>query len=102
MSKWVVGLRVEGPRASVRFHVPTVALHVGLKSNGGMEQMSIGEAARMLGLNTSALRYYEDRGFLTPNRHGGRRMYGRDELRRLAFTQLLQRLGISLDAAAAV
>ena len=64
--------------------------------------MSIGDAARMLGLNTSALRYYEDRGFLKPHRHGGRRMYGMDDLRRLAFIQLMQRLGISLDAAAAV
>jgi DNA-binding transcriptional MerR regulator len=67
-----------------------------------MEQMSIGEAARMLGLNTSALRYYEARGFLKPHRYGGRRMYGMDDLRRLAFIQLMQRLGISLDAAAAV
>src|SRR5260370_356574 len=31
-----------------------------------MELMTIGEAAQMLALNTSALRYYEDRGLLTP------------------------------------
>ena len=36
--------------------------------------MTIGEAAQMLTLNTSALRYYEDRGLVTPDRRGGKRM----------------------------
>lgn len=67
-----------------------------------MELVTIGDAARMLGLNTSALRYYEDRGLVTPQRRSGRRMYRRDELRRLAFIQLMQCLGVRLDAAAAV
>lgn len=64
--------------------------------------MTIGEAAKTLGLNTSALRYYEDRGLVTPQRRGGKRMYAREQLRRLAFIQLMQRLGIRLDAASAV
>jgi DNA-binding transcriptional MerR regulator len=67
-----------------------------------MELVTIGEAAEMLALNTSALRYYEDRGLVTPERRGGKRMYSREQLRRLAFIQLLQRLGIRLDAASAV
>ena len=67
-----------------------------------MELVTIGEAAQMLALNTSALRYYEDRGLVTPERRGGKRMYRREHLRRLAFIQLMQRLGINLDAAAAV
>jgi DNA-binding transcriptional MerR regulator len=67
-----------------------------------MELVTIGEAAQMLALNTSALRYYEDRGLVTPERRGGKRMYSRKHLRRLAFIQLMQRLGIRLDAAAAV
>ena len=62
----------------------------------------IGDAAQMLGLNTSALRYYEDRGLVTPERRAGKRMYSREQLRRLAFIQLMQRLGIRLDAASAV
>jgi hypothetical protein len=33
-----------------------------------MELVTIGEAAQMLALNTSALRYYEDRGLVTPER----------------------------------
>ena len=67
-----------------------------------MELVTIGDAARMLGLNTSALRYYEDRGLVHPARCGGKRMYSRGQLRRLAFIQLMQRLGIHLDAASAV
>jgi DNA-binding transcriptional MerR regulator len=67
-----------------------------------MELVTIGEAAEMLALNTSALRYYEERGLVTPERRGGKRMYSREQLRRLAFIQLMQRLGIRLDAASAV
>src|SRR5262245_28071797 len=67
-----------------------------------MDLVTIGDAAQMLGLNTSALRYYEDRGLVTPDRGGGKRMYTREQLRRLAFIQLMQRLGIRLDAASAV
>ena len=62
--------------------------------------MTIGDAAQMFALNTSALR--EDRGLVTPERRGGKRMYNREQVRRLAFIQLMQRLGIRLDAASAV
>jgi DNA-binding transcriptional MerR regulator len=67
-----------------------------------MDLVTIGEAARRLGVNTSALRYYEERGLVTPARSGGRRMYGPEQLRRLAFVQAMQRLGVGLDAASAV
>lgn len=80
-----------------------LALQADLKSNGGMELVPIGEAARRLGVKTSALRYYEERGLVRPAaRQGGRRMYGPEELRRLAFIQVMQRLGVSLDTASAV
>lgn len=68
-----------------------------------MDLIPIGEAARKLGINASALRYYEERGLVRPAaRHGGRRMYGPEELRRLAFIQIGQGLGLGLDAASAV
>lgn len=68
-----------------------------------MELIPIGDAARRLRLRPSALRYYDDRGLVRARtRQGGRRMYGRDELRRIAFLTLSQRLGIPLDTAAAV
>lgn len=60
--------------------------------------VSIGTAARRYGLKASALRYYEQRGVLSPAAHrGATRMYGEDQLRHLAFIQAGRRLGMSLD-----
>lgn len=68
-----------------------------------MESIPIGEAARRLGVRTSTLRYYDERGLVRPARRvGGKRYYGPDELRRLAFLQIAQKLGIQLDTVAAV
>jgi DNA-binding transcriptional MerR regulator len=68
-----------------------------------MDLISIGEAAARLGLKTSALRYYDERGLVPVHtRQAGQRLYGRDELRRLAFIKIAHRLGIPLGTAAAV
>jgi DNA-binding transcriptional MerR regulator len=68
-----------------------------------MELVGIGEAARRVGANASALRYYEERGLVMPAaRRGGQRMYGPGELRRLAFVQFMRRLGVSLEDTRAV
>jgi DNA-binding transcriptional MerR regulator len=68
-----------------------------------VERIPIGEAARRLGMRTSTLRYYEERGLVRPAaRIGGKRYYGPAELRRLTFIQIAQRLGIRLDTARAV
>lgn len=81
----------------------TLRVHVGLKSNDGMNLIPIGKAAARLGLSASALRYYDDRGLVRPPaRQAGRRMYGPEELRRLAFIKVAHRLGLPLDTAAAV
>lgn len=70
---------------------------------GRVDRIPIGQAARRLGLSTSALRYYDERGLVrAPARRSGRRMYGRDELRQLAFIKLGRRLGLPLHAAAEV
>jgi DNA-binding transcriptional MerR regulator len=67
------------------------------------EPIPIGAAAERLGMRTSALRYYEERGLVRPTgRVNGARVYGHDEMRRLAFIQIAPRLGIGLDVAAAV
>lgn len=74
-----------------------------MKSNGGMDVIPIGEAASRLKMAPSTLRYYDDRGLVRPrSRRSGRRMYGLDELRRLAFLKIVHRLGLPLDTAAAV
>lgn len=68
-----------------------------------MDVIPIGEAAARLGMTPSALRYYDDRGLVRPQaRRAGRRMYGPDELRRLALLKIFHGLGLPLDAAAAV
>ena len=67
-----------------------------------MDPVPIGEAARKLGVNTSALRYYEERGLVRPQRVGGQRVFSRDDLRRLAFVRIVHRLGLELSTAAAV
>jgi DNA-binding transcriptional MerR regulator len=68
-----------------------------------MDLIPIGQAAARLGLSTSALRYYDERGLVCPStRHAGRRMYGPEQLRRLAFIKVAHRLGLPLRTAAAV
>jgi DNA-binding transcriptional MerR regulator len=68
-----------------------------------MNLIPIGEAAARLGLTTSALRYYDERGLVpVQTRQAGQRLYGRDELRRLAFIKIAHRLGIPLEIAAAI
>lgn len=69
----------------------------------GMDLIPIGEAAHQLGMRASALRYYDERGLVPARtRRGGRRMYGREELRRLAFVKLALRLAIPLETVRAV
>jgi len=60
--------------------------------------MTIGELAERSGVATSALRFYEDRGLLSPERTGaGHRRYPRAALRRVAFIVFAQRVGLSLE-----
>ncbi len=68
-----------------------------------MDLIPIGQAADRLGLNPSALRYYDERGLVSSlARQAGRRMYGPEELRRLAFLKIAHHVGLSLDTAAAI
>ncbi|MCG7610774.1 MerR family transcriptional regulator [Mycolicibacterium sp. (ex Dasyatis americana)] len=68
-----------------------------------MDVIPIGEAAARLQMSPSALRYYDERGLVSPRlRRAGKRMYGPEELRRLALLKIVNRLGLPLDTAAAV
>lgn len=72
------------------------------KSSGGLMSelgglMAIGELARRTGLASSALRYYERVGLLSPDgRAGGRRHYGASSAERVALIQLCQDAGFTL------
>ena len=60
-------------------------------------ELTISEVARQAGIRTSAIRYYESVGLLPlPRRVGGQRRYQADILRRLAFIQAAQAVGLSV------
>ena len=60
--------------------------------------ITIGEVAERAGIATSAVRYYERRGLMQPDRRvSGQRRYGEGAMRRLVFIGMLQDAGLSLD-----
>ena len=60
--------------------------------------MTIGEVSKRSGVASSALRFYEERGLISSERHdAGHRRYPRHVLRRIAFIVFAQRVGLTLD-----
>ncbi|WP_428031944.1 MerR family transcriptional regulator [Ancylobacter sp.] len=61
---------------------------------------TIGDAARASGVKVPTIRYYEQIGLLPrpPRTEGGRRSYGEEDLRRLAFIRHARELGFEIDA----
>lgn len=57
----------------------------------------IAELAREFGITTRAIRFYEDKGLLSPAREGQRRIYGPRDHVRLRLIMRGKRLGFSLD-----
>ncbi|MFP5020322.1 helix-turn-helix domain-containing protein [Pseudonocardia phyllosphaerae] len=68
------------------------------------ELATIGEVAERFGLTTATLRYWEDRGLITPEeRRSGRRRYGPDQMHRIGLIQMWQNTGLmSLDEIGAI
>lgn len=65
---------------------------------GSDATLTIGAVADVLGVATSTLRYYERRGLVAADaRVGGQRRYRWSTVRRLAFIQMLQDSGLTLD-----
>ena len=63
-----------------------------------MAQITISQVARQIGLQPSAIRYYERIGLLPPaQRMSGQRRYDRTVLYRLAIIQRARQLGFSLS-----
>lgn len=63
-----------------------------------MPQLTISEVAQQVGLQASAIRYYERMGLLPPaQRVSGQRRYDTTALYRLAIIQWARRLGFTLD-----
>jgi MerR family redox-sensitive transcriptional activator SoxR len=60
--------------------------------------LTIGEVAERAHVATSAVRYYERTGLLSPDaRKSGQRRYRTETLRRLVFIRMLQEAGLALD-----
>ena len=60
--------------------------------------LKIGEVAKLTGLTTKTIRYYELLGLLPePQRtESGYRLYGQEDVKRLSFIKKAKRLGLSL------
>jgi DNA-binding transcriptional MerR regulator len=67
-------------------------------------QMKIGDVARRTGVSARTLRFYEERGLLSPSERSdaGYRLYEDDDLRRLMRIVALRQLGLGLDEVVAV
>lgn len=60
--------------------------------------LSIGQISTRSGVAASALRFYEDQGLISSRRTAGnQRQYQRSTLRRIAFIQAAQRVGLALS-----
>jgi len=61
-------------------------------------QLTIGQIAERTGLSISAIRFYETKGLVTPNRNiGGQRRFRSSDIRRLSFILIAQQLGFPLE-----
>jgi len=64
--------------------------------------LSIGDLADRTGLAVSAIRYYETKGIVTPERNkGGQRRFMRADIRRLSFVMIAQQFGFTIPQIAA-
>jgi len=61
------------------------------------ESYGIAELAREFDITTRTVRFYEDKGLLSPERDGQRRIYGPRDWVRLKLIMRGKRLGLSLE-----
>jgi len=65
-------------------------------SNDHAALKGIQEVAKELGLTMRALRFYEDKGLIAPQRVGTTRIYGKREVARVRLVQRGRRLGFTV------
>ena len=63
---------------------------------GDRDRHTISEVARRYGVTERALRFYEAKGLLIPEREGASRRYGAEQLNRLAMLLKAKQLGFTL------
>nr|WP_070961515.1 redox-sensitive transcriptional activator SoxR [Hyphomonas sp. Mor2] len=60
--------------------------------------LSIGDLANRTGLSVSAIRFYEKKGLIMPDRNeGNQRRYEGSDIRRLSFILIAQQIGLSIE-----
>ena len=69
---------------------------VGASTEAGDGLTRIGELAKKYGVTLRTLRFYEDKGLLTPKREGTTRLYSRRDVARLKLILLGRKVGFSL------
>ena len=72
------------------------ALVEDMKDNSDRVVFRIGDLAKEFGVTLRALRFYEDRGLLNPQRSGSTRLYSAEDRQRLKLILLAKRFGFSL------
>lgn len=65
-------------------------------SESNSEYMRIGDMARAFGVTLRALRFYEDKGLISPRREGSTRLYTRRDRARMKLILLGRKVGFSL------
>ena len=65
--------------------------------------LSIGDLAARTGLSVSAIRFYEGKGLITPDRNeGNQRRFEGSDIRRLSFILIAQQMGLTIEQIKAV
>ena len=67
------------------------------RDDGGAELFGITELCRQFGITLRTIRFYEDKGLLSPRRVNGARVYTRRDRARLALILRSKAIGASLD-----
>ncbi|MBB3949212.1 MerR family transcriptional regulator [Aureimonas jatrophae] len=76
-----------------------LGLSIGTEGVDERETYRIGDLAREFGVTLRTLRFYEDRGLLSPERRGTTRLYSRRDRMRLRLVLICKILGFSLTEA---
>jgi DNA-binding transcriptional MerR regulator len=63
------------------------------------DYFTISDLTREFGITARALRFYEDKGLIAPERNGLARVYSKQDRARLAWLLRAKRVGFSLDEA---
>ena len=80
-----------------RIEADAAAVENGISAEGMEGFIRIGEMAKRFGVTLRALRFYEDKGLLSPRREGATRLYSRRDRARLKLILRGKRFGFSLE-----